>query len=202
MRRKGIGNNKKIVALDFFCGCGGATHGMQKAGIEVLAGFDNDPDVKFAYEKNNEGSKFYKIDLAQTSEVQKQIELILKELEWDILLFAACAPCQPFSRHTPSNSNDSRRSLLIKFMNIVEKLPHKLRPSFILCENVSSMRSRGKDVLGRTKRRLYEMNYQWLEPKIINAADFEVPQNRKRLIFIAAKKTLGKGAEGFRWDYF
>ena len=42
---------KKIVAVDLFCGAGGLTYGLQKAGIKVKAGIDSDPSCKYAYEK-------------------------------------------------------------------------------------------------------------------------------------------------------
>ncbi len=42
-----------IKAIDFFCGAGGLTRGLLDAGIQVLAGIDNDSDMRDTYEKNN-----------------------------------------------------------------------------------------------------------------------------------------------------
>jgi len=201
MRRKSSGNNKKVIALDFFCGCGAVTHGMKKAGISVVAGFDNNSDVEFAYNNNNKGSKFCRTDVTNTNETIKNVKSVLSNVEWDILIFAACAPCQPFSMHARSNTYDSRRILLNNFIEIIARLPCKLQPSFIFCENVSSMRNKGEDVLKKALHKLEELKYRYLRPEIINAADFGVPQNRKRLFFVAAKSKFSKSKK-FSWDYF
>ena len=44
---------KKPKAIDLFCGIGGLTHGLIKAGIPVIAGIDTDKTCKYAYEINN-----------------------------------------------------------------------------------------------------------------------------------------------------
>ena len=54
----------KIQAVDLFCGIGGLTYGLQKAGINVVAGIDNDQTCGYAYKKNN-GSKFINADLTE-----------------------------------------------------------------------------------------------------------------------------------------
>lgn len=203
MRRKSNGKNRRVVALDFFCGCGGVTHGLRKAGIEVLAGFDNDPDVKYAYTKNNNRSKFFEIDLTDTELVVKKIKLILKDNRFDDLIFSACAPCQPFSVHMRhGHTEDERRTLMNCFIDIVKKLPKRFQPKIIFCENVGTMKSRGRDVLEKSRRTLERFGYEFLDQKIINAADFGVPQNRKRLMFIAAKKSIVKNNKKFSWEYF
>ena len=206
MRNKSIKINKGIIALDFFCGCGGVTHGMRKARrqkgrIDVLAGFDNDPSVKYPYERNNKGSVFYETDLVDTITTVRAIKNILKDYSWDLLIFTACAPCQPFSMHNRKPGIDSRRSMMSSFIDIVEALPQRLKPSFILCENVSTMNGRGKDILKSAYMKLDLMKYDCLKHKTINAANFGVPQNRKRLIFIAGKRKYTK-TNKFNWSYF
>ena len=44
---------KKLKAIDLFCGVGGLTYGLQKAGIDVIAGIDIDSSCRYAFEKNN-----------------------------------------------------------------------------------------------------------------------------------------------------
>ena len=63
-------NKTKLKAIDFFCGAGGMTFGLSQAGIDVLAGIDNDPSCKETYEINNHGSKFIEADIHELSEEQ------------------------------------------------------------------------------------------------------------------------------------
>ena len=209
MRCKSAASNKKIISLDFFCGCGGVTHGFRRAGIKVLAGFDNDIKVEFAYKRNNKGSKFYETDINNKETVIKLVKKILKPYDPKntISIFCACAPCQPFSAHNKNykNRNDYRRNLMSSFIGIIAALPKRRRPSFVFVENVGPMKSRGKAILNKIINTLKsaEFGYDVLEPKIINAADFGVPQNRKRLIFIATKRQIVRNSNGnFKWDYF
>lgn len=196
------GNKKKIIAIDFFCGCGGVTNGLKKAGIEVIAGFDIDPEVKYAYEENNSGSAFLNIDITNTSENIKAINELLESKKRDILIFSACAPCQPFSLHNRSHKWDYRKSLMIKFIKVVKKLQIKNRPDIILFENVGTMKKRGERVLNIVIKQLENLDFSILGPKIINATDFGVPQSRKRLIFIAVKKCFLRHKDRFTWNYF
>lgn len=195
-------NKKQIVALDFFCGCGGFTHGMNKAGINVIAGLDYDQDVAYAYEKNNRGSTFINADISNIKETKDSIISALKDVRRDILVFAACAPCQPFSLHNRNHKNDSRRSLMLSFINVVRELPCEMRPDVILAENVGTMKKRGEVILNDVLGMLEEDGYEILSPKVLNAADYGVPQNRKRLIYLAIKKDKLISHDTFNWEYF
>lgn len=204
MRRKNkTGNKRKVIAIDFFCGCGGVTHGMRKAGVDVIAGFDNDSEVKYAYEENNKGSIFYELDINNHEANLRIVNGILKDRRRaDILIFSACAPCQPFSLHNRIHKWDRRKSLMIKFIDVIEALTPKNRPNAIFFENVGTMKKRGRKVLRKVLNFLKALNYEVLPPRVINAANFGVPQNRKRLIFIAIEKNCIKNNENFKWDYF
>ena len=202
MRKKNIRKNKKIIAIDFFCGCGGVTYGLKKAGIKVLAGLDNDAFVKDSYEKSNKRARFFRQDILNANSTVKVVKKILKDYVFDSSVFVACAPCQPFSLHNRNHKWDKRKSLMISFVEVVENLPSRLRPTFVIAENVGEMRKRGKNVLSETRKRLKDMGYQTMPAKIINAADFGVPQNRKRLILIAAKEEFATYDDKFNWSYF
>ncbi|MFA5163846.1 MAG: DNA cytosine methyltransferase [Patescibacteria group bacterium] len=196
------GNRKKVIALDFFCGCGGVTNGLRKAGIEVIAGFDIDPEVRYAYEENNSGSVFFNIDISKTGENVKAINKILESRRRDALIFSACAPCQPFSLHNRNHKWDYRKSLMIEFIKVIKRLPIKNRPEVILFENVGTMRKRGERVLNIVIEQFEKMGFAILGPRIINVADFGVPQSRKRLIFVAVKNCFLRHNDRFNWDYF
>lgn len=193
---------KKIIGFDFFCGCGGVSHGFLKSGINMLGGLDIKESMKFAYEKNNHPSRFFKVDINDLKSNINVIKNLAFNNDFDNIIFAACAPCQPFSNQNRKYLNDIRKSLLLSFSELLTKLPNKLLPSFIFVENVGTMKHRGKKILDIILKNLEDMEYKILEPKIINAKNFGVPQSRKRLIFLAGKSKIVKNSDNFSWDYF
>lgn len=168
----------KIVAIDFFCGVGGLTHGLENAGISVLKGIDNDASVMKTYEFNN-SSTFINKDINQLDPKLLSDKLNIKNRH---LLFAGCVPCQPFSQHTKNSNYDRRKSLIVRFLHFVEKMV----PEFILVENVPGFSN--KDNYHRKKflRSIKNLGY-YVDEEIINAADFGIPQTRKRYVLLASK---------------
>lgn len=177
---------KKIIAIDFFCGAGGLTKGLIDAGIDVIFGIDNDISVKDTYEKNND-IPFICKDLNELSikELRSLINKYTKEKEDYYLLFAGCAPCQPFSKINKSGTTKSDERLLLKFANFIKYL----KPDFVFSENVPQIRKKEhvfKKFLNILEKEDYKPDYS-----IIDAKYYNVPQTRKRLVLIAAKnKTI------------
>lgn len=201
MSKKNPIKSNRFVALDFFCGVGGLSHGFINSGINVLAGFDNDSAVKDSFIHNNRGASFFESDIAELKKVQLQVVDTISDYRNNIKIFAACAPCQPFSNQNKNYKHDSRKSLLLNFIELIHLLDKKYMPDFIFAENVGPMKLRGKEILERIIYSLNKMGYSVLPPMIHNAADFGVPQNRKRLIFIAAANGI-YNPEKFQWQYF
>ena len=181
---------KGIIAVDIFCGAGGLTRGLLDAGIKVKKGYDIDPGLKDTYEKNNEGVNFYCVNV---SELKKEEILKDLDLENNYLLLAGCAPCQPFSRINKNDGEDDRRKfLLLEFGRIVKEI----KPDFIISENVPGLkRGKGRIIFEHFEKILEDENY-FFDSDILNAKDFGVPQNRKRLILLASKHRPVKIPEG------
>ena len=61
-----------VEVVDLFCGVGALSHGLKRAGLKIVAGYDTDEGCRFAYETNN-NAKFYKADVSKLSaeEIQK-----------------------------------------------------------------------------------------------------------------------------------
>ena len=86
---------RKVKVVDFFCGCGGASAGFRKAGMEIVLGVDSDINSAESYKANFPNASFIHSDVRDTNP-----NLVLKQeprIKEGPLLFAACAPCQPFS---------------------------------------------------------------------------------------------------------
>ena len=194
----------KIVAIDFFCGAGGMTNGLIQAGITVLAGIDNEPQCEQTYRqnKNPDGSSpeylcmniFPKSPThpnGQQKEIVEKIESLLinirKKHKNYKLLFAICAPCQPFTKITKIEMSDSRKFKRVNDSNLLlttANLIRHFRPDAVICENVEGIISGDKDsVLGKFKASLKRAKFGF-EAKVINAAFFGIPQNRRRTIGI------------------
>ena len=163
--------------VDLFCGVGGLSHGFFLEGFNVVAGIDNDPSCKYAFEKNN-ASKFIKADLAELS-ADAVSDLYPKG---SIKIFIGCAPCQPFSSYTNKlkKKNEKQWSLLDEFGRLIEEI----QPEIVSMENVPSLSS--TDVFTDFIVLLKNNNY-CVTCKNVYCPDYGVPQRRRRLVLLASK---------------
>ena len=167
-------------AIDFFCGGGGTTRGLLNAGIQVLAGVDICSEYQQTYEHNNH-NRFLAKSITDIS--REDIQALIPDVfEADDVLFAGCAPCQPFSQQRNSPEEHRDRNLLSEFGRIVEEY----LPAYVLVENVPGIKGKGHDVFEAFLQRLQENGYQY-DYSILNAKNYGVPQNRKRLVLIASR---------------
>jgi DNA (cytosine-5)-methyltransferase 1 len=168
--------SRLVSAVDLFCGAGGLTHGLIQAGIDVKLGVDIDSNCEFPYEANND-AKF----------LNRSVEDITGEdihsyFNSDgIKLLAGCAPCQTFSTYNQKAcSTDKRWWLLMQFSRLVgESKPH-----LVTMENVPGLVN--QDVFHTFVDNLEEAGY-CVSYKIVNSAEFGLPQSRRRLILLASR---------------
>ena len=170
-----------IKAIDFFCGAGGLTRGLLDAGIDVLAGVDDDKRVEETYTYNNGRSVFVHEDVnkIQIQKLRDTLDIQSK----DVTLYAACTPCQPFSTLNTLRGKDDRKELLLSFAEIVKASP----PDFILVENVPGLNNvYGKDVATKFLKVLKDCGFPEITADFLDAKNFGVPQTRKRFILVAS----------------
>jgi len=180
-----MGVNKRNVkpkAVDLFCGCGGLTLGLEQAGFMVVGAVDiNHPAVE-TYRMNHPEVEVWEESICTLTVQRVRRKLGLKKGELDLL--AGCPPCQGFSTITTLNGayevNDKRNDLINEFLRFVQKLA----PKVVMMENVPGLQNDR-----RFKRLLKELNKQGyiVNKDVLDAADYGVPQRRKRLILIASK---------------
>lgn len=170
-----------IKAIDFFCGAGGLTRGLLDAGIEVLAGVDNDERLHKTYADNNEPSRFINSDINDI-DIHELRETLGIQSE-DVTLYAACTPCQPFSTLNRLQGKDKRDILLLDFAQIVKECP----PDFIIVENVPGLNNAyGKEIYEAFLKVLKECGFSEASD-LLDARHFGVPQTRKRFILVASR---------------
>ena len=166
-----------IKAVDLFCGAGGLTKGLEKAGIEVELGVDIDPDCIYPYEANN-NARF----LLKSVEHLKADELFSKSSKKIYRLLAGCAPCQPFSgyRKGIDSKTDKRWRLLREFKRLIEETS----PEFVTMENVPRLQE--EKVFSEFVKSLEKQGY-YTSYSVVRCADYGIPQQRQRLVLLASK---------------
>ncbi len=167
----------KIVS--FFAGAGGLDLGFQKAGFDVIWANEYDKEIWETYEKNHPHTYLDKRSIVDipASEVPDCDGII------------GGPPCQSWSEAGAMKGiADKRGQLFYDFIRILESK----QPKFFLAENVSGMLlDRHSEALNNIKElfRNAGVGYE-LSAEMVNAADYNVPQDRKRLIFVGIRKDL------------
>ena len=166
----------KIAAIDVFCGAAGLSYGLKQSGIEVVAGIDVDPACRYPFEQNI-GAEFVEQDAAEIKG-----SLIVKLFgDADITVLAGCAPCQPFSGYTTRRRHkDDRWQLLLEFLRIARSA----RPDVITLENVPRLAH--LTLWGTFVSGLQNWGYH-VKWGVLDAAEYGVPQSRRRLVLLASK---------------
>ena len=186
-----------MKAIDIFCGVGGLTQGLRRAGWKVMAGIDVDPAVAETYRRNNSETRFVAADLRSVTE--DDVRCLAGSTPSRELLLAGCAPCQPFSKQRQRHSLPDRTDadLLLEFARLVKAL----RPAAALMENVPGIASGpGLTTFLRFLDTLRVCGYE-CDHRVLNACDFGVPQHRRRYVLLAVRDApsfLPRPAEDLR----
>lgn len=190
-RRAGTKRRRKLRVIDLFAGCGGLTQGLDEAGFRVVGAIERDELAAQAYKLNHPNVRLWRRDIRRVSvaDVRKKLRLARGRVE----LLAGCPPCQGFSNIRTRNGRrrvrDKRNNLVREFMRFVRGLA----PKTVMFENVPGLatKRRFKELVAQLKELGYEVNWS-----ILDAADYGVPQRRRRLILVASKGTkIPFGAE-------
>jgi DNA (cytosine-5)-methyltransferase 1 len=179
---------RRPFAADLFCGAGGLSLGLARAGYTIVLGVDNDPAALETHRSIHAGLSV-NWDMADLEVVERVGDLLL---DLDIDLVAGGPPCQPFSRAGRSGmrdlvrrgvrrGHDMRRDLWQSFLRIVSIA----RPRAVLMENVPDMAlDRDMWILRTMVDELENMGYA-VEERLLATGDYGVPQFRQRLFLVA-----------------
>lgn len=170
----------KNKIIDLFCGCGGLSRGFEMAGFDIEVAVDIWEDAIKTYNHNHKNKVAICEDIHKLDD--EYLENIIKKGE--VVGVIGGPPCQGYSTVGTRDVNDPRNHLYLEYCRIVEKV----NPEFFVIENVKGLVTLGggafkEDILNRFQNLGYHVEY-----KILNAANYGVPQNRYRVFFVGMKK--------------
>lgn len=167
------------AAVDLFCGIGGLSYGLRRAGLRVVAGLDADKTCRYAFETST-GATFLGDRLEDVSATD--IRALFPDGERRILV--GCAPCTPFSAYAASSESQSDKWSLV---DLFLKRILEVEPEIVSMENVTRLRSfKSGSVFRRFVAGLQDAEYNVVVDSL-NAADYGVPQHRRRLVILASR---------------
>lgn len=170
----------KIKVVDLFCGGGGFSTGFERQNFEVLAGVDINDDSLETFEDNH-NSPSYNIDLSDIEPGNLLNEINVQEDKLDGVIGGP--PCQGFSQAGDRNPDDDRNKLVKNYFDIIGEI----EPEFFVMENVRAITyERNSYIIEYIEDRIEDLGYNYTRG-VLNAANFGVPQTRKRLFIMGMK---------------
>lgn len=171
-------------AIDLFAGCGGLSKGFMDAGFKIIVGVDNDEAALETFKLNHNGAIPLKADLSQQNTFD-EIKRLAGKNNIDVII--AGPPCQGFSLTGPRHFDDKRNKLYLAVFEVVKQF----QPKGFIIENVPGMATLyDGQIKNEILRRFKKLGYN-VKCKILCAADYGVPQIRKRLIFMGIREDIG-----------
>jgi len=184
------------TAIDLFAGCGGLTLGLKQAGFSVRAAIELSYLAAATYAENHPEVTLWNTDIRRVRATAVQQELCLKKGELDLL--AGCPPCEGFSCLRTLNGGrrivDDRNDLVLQILKFVRAF----RPKSVMMENVPGLMRNKRFAIFRS--RLERLGY-CCNVAVLNAADYCVPQRRRRMILLAglgSQIPFGRAARSHR----
>lgn len=170
-----------LQVLDVFCGAGGLSTGFESAGFTVIAGIDWNEDYLATFDRNHTDSQAIQSNLFEESPTDVLEEYDIDADEVDVIVGGP--PCKGFSVAGERDPNDERNTLVDSYLDFVQAV----QPRVFVMENVPGILSMEDGavvdhILARADELGYRVDYQ-----LLNAADYGVPQARKRVFFIGRR---------------
>lgn len=182
--------NRKPTAIDLFCGCGGLSQGLKDAGYQVVAAIEADPLAMSTYAMNHPRTRRHLGDITKLSATQFMRDLKMEGGELDLL--AGCPPCQGFSTLRTKNGAADIAEPMNDLVFEVVRFAQAFRPRALMIENVPGLINDAR--FEAMTDRLSRLGYNWAAD-VFDAADFGVPQRRRRMILIATREGEPRFAE-------
>jgi DNA (cytosine-5)-methyltransferase 1 len=175
-------NGKKIKVIDLFCGVGGLSYGFSKDNrFQIIAANEILPNMAKAYELNHPTAKVYCKDIKDFGINDLIKDFNLKEGDIDIVVGGP--PCQAYSTVGKRLIDDPRGKMFQEYYRVLKEI----NPKMFVFENVKGLLSIQKGELFSNIISLFKsLNYNVLY-KVLNSADYGVPQVRERVFVVGTK---------------
>lgn len=184
-------DESKLTMIDLFCGAGGFAVGASWAGFQSIVGVDYLEPAMETWSTNHPSSLgcLGDIKLLDANELKQKLK---NKGVTRINLITGGVPCQGFSRANRKHTDHDERNFLFKeYMRFVAAF----EPDYIILENVSGMRSTAGGAFEKAiKESMEELGYS-VNVRLLNAADYGVPQERHRLLFVGVRRDVGLADE-------
>lgn len=177
---------RRQIAIELCSGVGGMSLGFEQAGFEVVAAFDLEERHVETYRKNFPQTRATVLDLAKATGADIRRLARIGNRSIDVLFGGP--PCQGFSPGGRRSVDDPRNALILHFARLVREL----NPKYFLVENVYGVLGHlGEATVASFRRRVRRAGFDVVEPiQVLNAADYGVPQRRKRAFILGHRKSL------------
>lgn len=171
--------DNEYKVLELFAGAGGLAIGLEKAGIKCVALNELDKWACKTLRKNRPHWNVLEGDIKDYS---------FKEYQGKVDIVTGGFPCQAFSYAGKSlGFEDARGTLFYEFARVVDEV----KPPIFIGENVKGLRSHDKGrTLAGMMSILDELGYNVVEPEVLKAINYNVPQKRERLILVGIRKDI------------
>ena len=178
---------RDYTSIELFAGAGGLALGMELAGFKHIMLNDCDKYACMTLKQNRPHWNIIKDDIHNIN---------FKQYEDSVDLLTGGFPCQAFSHAgNKGGFEDARGTLFFELARAI----HEARPKVVLCENVRGLLSHDSGKTFKVIRDIIpELGYTLIEPRILQAVKYKVPQKRERLIIIAIRNDYADKAK-FRW---
>ncbi|MFZ0339045.1 MAG: DNA cytosine methyltransferase [Terracidiphilus sp.] len=174
------------IGIDLFSGAGGLSLGFEQAGFDVLAAVEIDPIHCAVHKFNFPDCAVLPKSVSSLTAEEIRARAGIGRRKVDVVFGGA--PCQGFSLIGHRALDDPRNSLVREFVRLVSEL----KASYFVFENVKGLtigEHKGllEELIEEFARRGYRSQLPW---RVLDTADFGVPQHRERLILIGARKGI------------
>ncbi len=166
-----------LTAIDVFAGGGGLTVALKRAGFHVAAAVEMEPHSFATLKSNHPEIRAFKQDVRTVTGAS----LVAECPGGHVDLLVGCPPCQGFSSLTAKYRREDPRNALVSEM---ARLVAEIRPTALMFENVPRLSTTGRALFEAFVQSITDIGYlpEW---KVLQAADFGVPQSRRRLVLVA-----------------
>jgi DNA (cytosine-5)-methyltransferase 1 len=173
---------KKYKVVSLFCGAGGLDLGLEATGrFQTIYANDADKDACKTFSKWSDAKVVHgKVENINIDDIPDEIDIVTGGF-----------PCQGFSAAGPRQVLDVRNKLYLELLRVIEAK----RPNAFLAENVKGLTTMDDGLILKAIVKDFSSKGYNLYHKVLNAADFKVPQDRERVILVGIRKDIDKGFE-------